>query len=132
MQVRLKPEYHFPVTLGFHEVKDILIPEKDYSGRETDFFKTFFAKGGSETVWKRFAAKLERNKIQAAGGGGGGGPGDAPVVAQPAAGVAVAAAPVVAVPAASAAAETTPQPAPAAEAVGAAGKEEPEDSRFSA
>jgi hypothetical protein len=61
------------VTLGFNEVSDILIPEKDHSGRETDFFKPSFASRGSRKVWDLFAAKLREYKALAAGGGGGGG-----------------------------------------------------------
>lgn len=69
--MRLRPQYNFPVTLGFNEVSDILIPEKDHSGRETDFFKNSFASRGSRKVWDLFAAKLREYKALAAAGGGG-------------------------------------------------------------
>lgn len=64
--MRLNPYYHFPVTLSFNEVNDILIPLKDHSGRETDFFQTTFATGGSVKLWERFVAKLDKYKAQAA------------------------------------------------------------------
>lgn len=70
MQLRLRPQYHFPVTLGFNEVSDILIPEKDHSGRETDFFKPSFASRGSRKVWDLFVAKLHQYKALAGAGGG--------------------------------------------------------------
>jgi hypothetical protein len=68
-QLRLRPQYHFPVTLGFHEVIEILIPERDHNGRETDFFKNSFASSGSRKVWERYVAKLQRCKALAAQGG---------------------------------------------------------------
>lgn len=72
-QLRLKPYYHFPMTLSYAEVEDILIPEKDYGGRETDFFKTSFASSGSRVLYQRFCTKLQQYKDLARGGGGGGG-----------------------------------------------------------
>lgn len=69
-QLRLRPQFHFPVTLGFDEVSDILIPEKSDKGAETDFFKNSFASTGSRKVYERFMAKLRQYKFQAAGGTG--------------------------------------------------------------
>jgi hypothetical protein len=87
LQLRLRPQFHFPVTLGFDEVSDILIPEKNDKGVETDFFKNSFASTGSRKVYERFVAKLRQYKAQAAGGGTGGtgGTGSTAVVAAAAA-----------------------------------------------
>jgi hypothetical protein len=74
LQLRLRPQYHFPVTLGFHEVIEILIPERDHNGRETDFFKNSFATSGSRKVWERYVAKLQKYKALAAQGGAEGAP----------------------------------------------------------
>lgn len=70
-QLRLHPQFHFPVTLGFNEVSDILIPEKNDKGVETDFFKNSFASTGSRKVYERFVAKLKQYKAQAVAGGTG-------------------------------------------------------------
>jgi hypothetical protein len=71
-QLRLRPQFHFPITLGFNEVSDILIPEKNDKGVETDFFKNSFASTGSRKVYERFVAKLRQYKAQAAAGSTGG------------------------------------------------------------
>jgi hypothetical protein len=83
LQLRLRPLFHFPVTLGFKEVCDILIPEKDYGGDETDFFKATFASNGSRKVWDLFWAKLAAYKALAGAAGPGAGAGTAAAAAVP-------------------------------------------------
>lgn len=58
----MKPLYHFPVTLGYDEVENICLPDKDRTGRETDFLKYTFACNGVKTVYSRFCAKLQAYK----------------------------------------------------------------------